>query len=312
MGLTLGVFCEDREPKSFKQVREVTTEEYADYKKAVRTLLRLPTDKERFQDVLVAFVEYMDVVADHEDFLRESRHVNGAVLKRELNTRLSNYLRAIRSFVDHSDKALSDRYGADSDERRTFRRATNEVYDKSFSYRMLEQARNYTQHVGEAIEHISYGWRALDPETRSSEPYLDIEFARDKFLEWKKLKASFRKELAEQPERIPVTTHVQQVTGCIRYLDTVFIAQQVDDLVHAAKHVMDVIAPLEGTMGRPVFYTFEAPELAVGERGNFSLQADWIPADLARFVLESHEQVQSDKEVSQEDTSPTESVLPED
>ncbi len=307
MELTLGLFVQDKEQKGFVEVRKLSASEHAAYKEAARKLMQLPNDQDRFQDVLVAFVEYMDVVADHEDLLRDQRHFDGTALKRALNNRLSNYLRAIRSFVDHSDKALSDRYGKESKQRKSFTRATNEVYDKSFSYRLLEQARNYTQHVGEAIGHISYGWRALDPETRTSEPYLDVEFERDDFLEWKKLKASFRPELAQQPQRIPVTTHVQHVTGCIEYLNRVFIAQQVDDLVKAAEHITTLIAPLFDMQGIPVIYTFEHPKLEVGQSGNFHLQADWVPADLARFVLESHAQVRNDKQESAAESPPSES-----
>ncbi len=290
MELTLGLFHQNS--KIFKEVRKLTAGEYADYKKAATTLMRFPNDQDRFQDVLSAFFEYMDVVAHHEDLLRDHRSFNGAVLRRELNSRLSNYLRATRAFVDHSDKALSDRYGEKSTQRSAFTAATSEVYDGRFSYRLLEQVRNYTQHVGEAIEHISYGWRALDPETRTEESYLDIFFDRDKSLEWmerKKLKASFRPELAQQPEQIPVTEQLQGTTGCINYLNRVVIMQQLEDSKAAAKHIEGVIVPLREMDGRPVIYKSEVPEMKAGERGAFNHQvADWIPADLARFVLETH------------------------
>jgi hypothetical protein len=290
MELTLGLFHQDS--KTFKEVRKLSAGEYADYKEAASTLMRLLNDRDRFQDVLVAFVEYMDVVADHEDFLRERRHFDGMVLRRELNSRLSNYLRAVRSFLDHSDKALSDRYGKKSAQRSAFEAATSEVYDGRFSYRLLEQVRNYTQHVSEAIGHISFGWRALDPETRTEESYLDIFFDRDTLLEWmerKNLKPSFRPELAQQPEKIPVTEQLQGTTGCINYLNRVVIMQQLEDFEAAAKHIEGVIAPLREMDGRPIIYNFEVPEMKVGERGAFNLQvADWIPADLARFVLDTH------------------------
>jgi hypothetical protein len=298
MELTLGLFHKDS--NTFKEVRKLSAGEYADYKEAASTLMRLPNDQDRFQDVLQAFVEYMDVLAYHEDLLRDHRNFNGAVLRRELNSRLSNYLRATRAFVDHSDKALSDRYGEKSTQRSAFKAATREVYDGRFSYRLLEQVRNYTQHVGEAIEHISYGWRALDLETRTEEPYLDIFFDRDRILEWmerKNLKASFRPELAQQPEKIPVTEQLQGTTGCINYLSRVVIMQQQEDFEAAAKHIEGIIAPLREVDGRPVIYTFDVPEMKVGERGAFSLQvADWIPADLARFVLETHAKVREENQ----------------
>jgi len=300
MELTLGVF--HKESKTFKEVRKLSASEYADYKEAARTLMRLPNDQDRFQDVLSAFVEYMDVVTHHEDLLRDHRSFNGALLKRELNSRLSNYLRATRSFVDHSDKALSDRYGKKSAQRSAFIAATHEVYDGRFSYRLLEQVRNYTQHVGEAIGHISFGWRTLDPEAKTAEPFLDIYFDRDRILEWmkrKNLKASFRPELAQQPEKIPVTEQLHGTTGCINYLNRVVIMQQLEDIDVAAKHIEGFVAPLTKMNGIPVIYKFEVPELQVGEKGSFNLQvADWIPVDLARFVLETHAEVREQNQES--------------
>jgi hypothetical protein len=298
MEITLGLFQSDS--NTFKEVRKLSAGEYADYKEAASTLMRLPNDRDRFQDVLSAFVEYMDVVSDHEEMLRDHRSFDRTVLRRELNSKLSNYLRATRSFVDHTYKALSDRYGKKSTQISAFRAATHEVYDGRFSYRLLEQVRNYTQHVGEAIEHISYGWRVLDPETRTAEPYLDIFFDRNQILEWmerKKLKASFRPELAQQPEKIPVTEQLQGTTGCINYLNRVVIMQQLEDFEAAAKHIEGVFAPLRTMDGRPVIYTFEVPEMKVGERGAFNLQVvDWIPTDLARFVLETHANVREENQ----------------
>ena len=302
MELSLGLFHE--ESKTFREVRKLSAREYADYKEAASTLLWMLNDRDRFQDVLSAFVEYMEVVTHHEDLLRDHRSFNGALLKRELNSRLSNYLRATRSFVDHSNKALSDRYGKKSTQRSAFIAATHEVYDGRFSYRLLEQVRNYTQHVGEAIGHISFGWRALDPEARTEEPFLDIFFDRDRILEWmerKNLKASFRPELAQQPEKIPVTEQLQGTTGCINYLNRVVIMQQLEDFDAAAKHIEGFVAPLTEMDGIPVIYKFDVPELQMGEKGSFNLQvADWIPAELARFVLETQAKV---REESQEGTA---------
>lgn len=286
---SLGIFDKAKEPKSFGEVQHLTAKEYADYKEAAETLRRLPNDQDRFQSILTAFVEFMDVVMDHEEILDEPSYINGPLLKRELNTKLSNYLSAIRSFLDQSDKALSDRYGRTSNQRVAFKNAINEVYDNSFSYRLLEQARNYTQHAGEAISRVSYGWQAVEESTEpASESYLVIAFDRNRFLEWEKLKKSFRKELEEQPESIPVTTHVQQVAGCVEYLNNVFIMQQINELVNAANHIVSLTAPLKELQGVPCIMNFDVPRLEVGESGKFNLNTEWIPIDLAQFVLEAH------------------------
>jgi hypothetical protein len=77
--------------------------------------------------------------------------------------------------------------------------------------------------------------------------------------------------------------------------------QQLEDFDAAAKHIEGFVAPLTEMNGIPVIYKFEVPELQVGEKGSFNLQvADWIPAELARFVLETQAKV---REESQEGTA---------
>jgi hypothetical protein len=98
MELMLGLFHKDS--NTFKEVRKLSAREYADYKEAASTLMRLPNDQDRFQGVLSAFVEYMDVVAHHEELIRDHRSFDGTVLRRELNSKLSNYLRATRLTSD--------------------------------------------------------------------------------------------------------------------------------------------------------------------------------------------------------------------
>lgn len=286
----LGLFKKDREPKSFSEVRPLASDEYANYQRNASILIQWQNDQDRPKAVLAAFVEYMDTVSFYEDELGVPRHIDGPTAKRELNIRLSNYLHALRSFLDQSDKALSDRHGKMSFQRERFKVATSEVYDGSFSYRLLDQVRNYTQHVGEAIESVTYGWKALDRQAQTSEPYLDVLFDRDRFLKWKQLKSSFQKELKEQPEKIQVTPHVREVTGCITYLDEIFVAQHIDDLVEAAKHIVALTAPLQDQDGIPCVMHFDPPNVEVGQRGNFNLRMDWIPMEIAEFVLAAHEQ----------------------
>lgn len=190
------ILYEEHPEKVLKDIRHLTEEEYSEAKKASKTLFQLDNSQNRYQAVYSAFVRFADVIVETEEKIDRSAYPDANSLPRELNERFSGYLHSVRVFLDHSLKELSDLYGKDSSACESFKSATSEVYDGRFSYRLLDQVRNYTQHVGSAVEHVSFGWKALDKEEKTSEPFLEASIDRDSLLAWPKLKNSFRPELA--------------------------------------------------------------------------------------------------------------------
>jgi hypothetical protein len=69
----------------------------------------------------------------------------------------------------------------------------------------------------------------------------------------------------------------------------VFISQQINELVNASIHIVGLTAPLKERPGVPCIMNFDVPDLEVGESGKFNLKTEWIPIDLAQFVLATHE-----------------------
>lgn len=72
----------------------------------------------------------------------------------DFNRMFLNYLSSFRTFVDHNETSIKRKYGTDSHEAREFKKITNNIYDKYFSYRFLCKLRNYSQHCGLPIEDI--------------------------------------------------------------------------------------------------------------------------------------------------------------
>lgn len=283
------ILYEEHPERVFRDIKHLSEEEYLEAKEASKTLFQLNDSQNRYNAVYSAFVRYADVVVETEEKLSEPGHPDVATLKRDLNERFSIYLHSVRAFLDHSLKELSDLYGKDSAACEAFKSATNEVYDGRFSYRLLDQVRNYTQHVGEAIDNVSFGWRALDKEKKTSEPYLEVSLSRESLLAWSGLKASFRPELAKQDEKIPVLPQVQEVTGCIKYLNTVFLIQRMADVKEAARHLKTLTKPIGETQGYIAvgFMDFsQVPEDGT-TTGPMNLQLSWLPMPLVDRVLEA-------------------------
>src|SRR5215208_368165 len=165
---SLGVISLDGEPKKVEEVRELSAREYQEYKEASGRLMSWLGEMQVANAVRDAYLDYKNLVDGYLEKYRKRKSIDVVTLKRDINRTLSNFLHAVRAFLDQSKRNLVDRYGKDSPQVQDFQSITHEEYDDSFSYRLLDQLRNYTQHVGEAIENVSFGSEAVNSETRES------------------------------------------------------------------------------------------------------------------------------------------------
>jgi hypothetical protein len=73
-----------------------------------------------------------------------------------LNRLVINLLSTSRLYLDHVPHQLNEFFGSASVEAGKFQDATHTEYDGSFSYRMLEELRNYSQHRGLPIHGLGH------------------------------------------------------------------------------------------------------------------------------------------------------------
>ena len=127
-------------------------------KGALEAIQRFESDQHLF---LIAKANYADLTSAVGGFRQQLEErgaagQDGAMLIRfDLNRRLLNYLASVRCFLDQTVSVLSRRYGKTSEPYNAFRRATNAEYDTHFHYRFADDLRNYVQHYGFGIDHIS-------------------------------------------------------------------------------------------------------------------------------------------------------------
>ena len=205
-------------------------------------------------------------------------------MHQDITTKVSNFLRAFRSFLDQTQKSLEDRYGKGKAQVKAFEKAMNKAYDSSFSYRFLDQVHNYTQHVGSAVHNIPFGSHAAPGRCEETEHYLWVELDRDKFLAWRKLKASVREEVKKAPARIELSEHIRNVAHAVQEINVAIIAQQVVELQGHAHRVIDLVRSLKAWDGILVILHLQLPEGEVGQWGSGNTNIEWIPVDLAEFV----------------------------
>lgn len=124
-------------PLHFEMVRELEAEEYRKYKASSGRILDWLFESQPVKAVQEAYEEYEDILERYHAALVNREPLDRMRLHRNINTKVSNFLRAFRAFLDQAKKNLEDRYGKDSAQARAFEKATNKAYDSSFSYRFL-------------------------------------------------------------------------------------------------------------------------------------------------------------------------------
>lgn len=112
---------------------------------------------------------------------------------------LLNVLAMFRSFLDHTDAAISRKFGKDSTEFLSWKAKQSEIFDKSFAYRFFYKLRNYTQHVGMPPMHI-----ALKATSENEGIEFNLTFLRDELLKEDLWSKQIKEDLIQQPEKFLV------------------------------------------------------------------------------------------------------------
>ncbi|MCA1718277.1 MAG: hypothetical protein LC781_16135 [Actinobacteria bacterium] len=274
----------ENQPANFVAIRELGREEYRKYRVSSGRLLEWMFENQAVKAVQEAHEEYESTLQRYHTAHANHESIDALRMHRDIDTKVSNFLRAFRSFLDQSQKNLEDRYGKGKAQVKAFEKATNKAYDSSFSYRLLDQVRNYTQHVGSAVHNIPFGSHAAPGRREETEHYLRVELDRDKFLAWRKLKASVREEAKRLPSRIELSEHIKNVAHAVQEINVMIVAQQVFELQGHAHRVIDLVRPLKAWEGIPVILHMKLPEVEVGQWGTGNSNIEWIPVDLAEFV----------------------------
>ena len=108
------------------------------------------------------------------------------------------------------------------------------------------------QHVGDAVHSIPSGARAAPDDPQKTEHYLRVELDRDRFLAWRKLKASVREEVKGLPAKIELSEHLKNVADAVFEINVIINAQQVFELQGHAHRIIDLVRPLKAWGGIPV------------------------------------------------------------
>ncbi|HVI69782.1 MAG TPA: hypothetical protein VM581_05005 [Magnetospirillaceae bacterium] len=177
----------------------------------------------------------------------------GPTLAQNVEVAFVAFLLLWRLCLDHLRADLTTRFGDTSDRFRDFEKATNDCYDTSASYRLIEGLRNFVQHVDMPGIHFTRSKRlGRLPGEPAVVSELQMVLPREALLAWKKCPRLLRLDLQADSSPIPVVglldeamAAFQNLVNKVAELDEPALRQH----LAVIRRLVDEVAPAQPIVG---------------------------------------------------------------
>lgn len=184
--------------------REATVEEYNELKPHISKISRMLVDKRRINIVVNA---YNRLIEEYDNLTSERKPPHNSD---ELIFALTYYLAAFKKYVDNWETHLKRTFGKKSEEVQLFKAAQGYEYDNHMEYRIFYRLRNYDQHCGNLVAHITS--KVLPDDSHQHLVLADRDRLLSDFDEWKPEEVAYLKSCEQKFEIRPLIDIFQ---GCI-------------------------------------------------------------------------------------------------
>lgn len=199
----------------------------------------------------------------------------------EFARRLVNVLTMFRILVDHTDTAITRRFGADSEQMSRWKAEKSAEYDSVFAYRLMDKLRNYCVHVGMPPLTLSYSASATQDAISFSINLMRAELLKERSA----MKARVTSELEMESGDLPLLKILDDWSLAFWRVCKVMLQIEQEQALAAAERVLAVRPRLNLPETGGEVSLVQMPE---GEENpavlNFTISH--LDEDLARRVLE--------------------------
>jgi hypothetical protein len=188
-----------------------------------------------------------------------------------------NWLTAMRMFLDHEETELNRRFGKTSSEFRAFKKATSAAYNGEVGYRFAYQFRNYVQHCGLPLAHITVQPpSAANPLMKQAATLLlDREVLLNAFKDWKKVKV----DIEAMPPTFELLPLLEGAMTGIRAVNRACLEIDLDEALAKVPTVAAALDRLEDVKGEPTLFRY-----ARNEMGGFRIVPQAMQARAVRTL----------------------------
>ena len=241
-------------------VRTLRKEEWDAYSAAAATVRQVETNADLYTFVQKNYEEFATTLADLEALRVDAPDADrlGPTLALTVNRKLSSFLSAMRSFLDHSEMRIKRRYGNTSLEADAFRSACSTLFDQSFAYRFAYKLRNYSQHFSRPVGHMhASSW--LDSVTEARSDANEICFDVTELITgasgiWGELVLG---DLRSGPQLLQVRPIMTQVADDLHEVWNTVLRIDAPELLSAAAIINELVGPYPPPPFKPVIGRWE-------------------------------------------------------
>lgn len=198
---------------------------------------------------------------------------------------LMNALSMFKSLRDHADVSLLKRFGKGSVQHKAWLNHQSSIYDRSFSYRLFHNLRNYCQHVGlpnliidlEGVPRVAPGY-----DTVKVDLMLSPESLLASYENWS---AQAKKDLARCAGNIKLGQYINEWGHDICDLINFYVETLRQDVYESAVSILSMRA-IYGIGPTGPLGLFEL-EGGVIEQGQHAIQA--IPEEICNLIYTGHD-----------------------
>lgn len=209
--------CSIGNDNSIINLKELTEEELLFHNCNIEYASNLILVYSSTQSLDLTFFQMNELVTD---YIKE--RISYAAFVSKIATSCDNYLSAVRNYLDAFAHTLSESFGKDSNIYVDFGKKKSQFFDANFSYRLVEQLRNYCQHRKTPIHtitaNVENGKKQVKLLANTSTLLADKKFC-TKHLE--NLQRDY-------PEDIDLLYHFKVMYGCLKNINHIIFMQVYD------------------------------------------------------------------------------------
>lgn len=284
--------------------KDIDEKLYLKIKDSYKLCLKLIWIEEKFNIVKDNYYEWEEEIQKSYDFLISVQNSDSncnQVIKNHgiaeivtLNRRIINVLNSIRMY---RDQVLHDLSGINPDYKVRFEKKTNELYDSSYAYQLLELLRNYTQHQGLFIDRITVHIPFNKRINKELWYFVDSNFENLKKIDKYHAKIKIKPDVDDKCKWINLVGVVREYIDKYVILHEEFRKITQEDYVRALNIVEDEIPKLLGDF---------LPKIAFYGKEDFLFQKEYLDklteirskkvlVDSSKFYIEKNTFLDSDK-----------------
>ncbi len=237
-------------PEDINPFRELNDVEYAKYREEAQHLFRFQSIIQLFSIVQLNLSDYQTLLEEYfNEYIKRTPmsypQIDDMILN--VNRHILNYLSAARTFIDHSHRDLSEVYGKNSDRYLNFKNECSSAYDNYFSYRFLEELRNYAQHCGMPVSALRF--HTEDTDEGYTHDSLSVVIRRDEILGGHNWKASIREEIERLPPEFDISPYLFEKMKCLKKINYAIFKGDLPRLTESAEYVRQLVSPTTSLPG---------------------------------------------------------------